>query len=209
MLKKVLIGVAVVVVVLCGVIAMRPATYHVERSLAVQAPVEVVHGLVADMARFPSFSPWHKLDPAMKQTLSATTTGIGASYAWESPKEDVGSGKMTITAVEPNQKVVQDLHFLKPWESKAVVTIATAPEGTGTKVTWAMDGDTGGFVGTAMGLFMDMDKMLGKDFEEGLQNISRVSLEDVIKRNEEAKKAAEAAAAAVVGGADAPGPAKQ
>lgn len=205
MLKKILIGLAVVVVALAGFIAMRPSTYHVERSLTVQAPPELVHGIVADMARFPSFSPWHKLDPTMKQTLSPTTTGVGATYAWESPKDDVGSGTMTITAVEPNQKVVQDLHFLKPWESKAVVTFTTTAEGTGTKVTWGMDGDTGGFVGKAMGLFMDMDAMIGKDFEEGLTNLSRVSLEEAVRQGGDAKGAGNAAAAAAGGAPGAPG----
>jgi carbon monoxide dehydrogenase subunit G len=76
---------------------------------------------------------------------------------------------------------VQDLHFLKPWESKAKVTFTTVAEGTGTKVTWAMDGDSGGFLGKAMGLVMSMDAMIGKDFEEGLQNLSRVTLERVTR----------------------------
>lgn len=176
MLKKILIAVAAILVVFVGVVATRPATYHVERSLAVQAPPEVVHGIVADLNRFASYSPWQKLDPQMKTTVSTPSTGVGASYAWDSAKDEAGAGSMTIAAVEPNTKVVQDLKFLKPFESQAKVTFTTVAEGTGTKVTWAMDGDNN-FMGKLMGLFMNMDAMIGKDFEEGLQNLSRVSLE--------------------------------
>jgi hypothetical protein len=179
MLKKTLIAVAALLLVLVGVVVSRPDSYHVERSLAVQAPPDVVHAIVGDMNRFASYSPWQKLDPQMKTTVSSPSTGVGASYAWDSAKDDAGAGSMTIIAVEPNAKVVQDLMFLRPFESRAKVTFTTVAEGTGTKVTWAMDGDNG-FMGKLMGLFMDMDAMIGKDFEEGLQNLSRVSLAEAI-----------------------------
>jgi len=191
MLKKILIGVAVIVALFLTVVATRPATYHVERSLTVQAPPPLVHAIVSDMSRFASYSPWQKLDPQMKTTISTPSTGVGASYAWDSTKDEAGAGSMTIAMLEPNAKVVQDLTFLKPFASQAKVTFTTMAEGTGTKVTWAMDGDNG-FLGKMMGLFMDMDTMLGKDFDEGLQNLSRVSLEEVTA-------AAERSAASVAG----------
>lgn len=178
MLKKILIAVAVLVLVLVGVVVSRPDTYHVERSLAVQAPPGVVHAIVGDMNRFASYSPWQKLDPQMKTIVSSPSTGVGASYAWDSANDDAGAGSMTLLTVEQN-KVVQDLRFLRPFESRAKVTFTTEPEGTGTKVSWAMDGDNG-FMGKLMGLFMDMDAMIGKDFEEGLQNLSRVSLTEAV-----------------------------
>lgn len=206
MLKKILIAVVVLVLALIGVVATRPATYHVERSLAVQAPPEVVHGIVGDMSKFASYSPWQKLDPQMKTTISSPSTGVGASYAWDSSKDEAGAGSMTIVAVEPNAKVVQDLKFLRPFESRARVTFSTVAEGTGTKVTWAMDGDND-FMGKAVSLFMDMDAMIGKDFEEGLQNLSRVSLEAAMAASAARAAATAATAPAPVDAVAPPAPA--
>jgi hypothetical protein len=211
MLKKILIVVAVAVVAFLAFVATRPADYHIERSLTIAAPVEVVHGITADIARFPSYSPWEKLDPNMKKTFSATTTEVGSSYAWESDKDEAGSGRMTTTTLVPNQSVQWKVEFLKPFESTATVGITTAADGAGTKATWGMEGHNN-FMSKFFGLFFDMETMLGDNFTEGLDNLNKVAVEEAhkaaaAKAHEEAQAATPPAADAAAPAADAAAPA--
>jgi hypothetical protein len=197
MLKKILLVLAVAVGALAAVVATRPDTYHVERSTTIQAPPEVVFSSVGDMAEWSKWSPWEKRDPAMKKTYSTATSGVGATYAWEGNKE-VGKGKMTITESTPPTKVAQRLEFLEPFASVAETSVALKAEGTdGTRVTWAMDGKNN-FVSKAFSLAMNMDKMIGKDFDEGLSNLKKISEEKAAKAKAEAaaKAAADAEAKA-------------
>ena len=198
MLKKIVAALAVVVVALVAVIATRPATFHLERSAAVNAPASVVFARLNGFASWDDWSPWSKLDPNMKKTLSGPREGVGAHYAWESPQDDVGSGEMTITAIVPNEKVVMDLHFMKPFEARNVTTLSMKPADAPTTVTWSMDGEND-FMGKAMSLVMDMDKMVGPDFEKGLASLKALAGADAAKARAEsealAKKAAEDAAA--------------
>jgi hypothetical protein len=172
MLKKALVALAVVIAGLLIFTATRPAEYRVERSLNVHAPADLVFATVSDLKAFTEFSPWEKRDPAMKKTFSATTSGVGASYAWQGNKE-VGSGKMTISEHSPPNRVRIKLEFIEPFASVADTGFDLAAAGSDTKVTWAMEGHNN-FMGKFMCLFMDMDKMIGKDFEEGLNNLKRV-----------------------------------
>lgn len=173
MWKKVGIGVAALIGVLLIVIATRPSTYHVERSITMSAPAEVVYAQVADFHKWEPWSPWAKLDPSMKVTYEGTQGAVGASYAWTG-NDDVGAGKMTILAVEPNKRVDIDLQFIKPFESLAKNGFVFESAGKETKVTWHMDG-TNNFMSKAMSLFMDMDKMIGNDFEKGLAAMKKVA----------------------------------
>jgi len=176
MWKKVLIsigaGVGVVVAVLLIVIATRPNTYRVERSITIAAPPEAVYAHIADFKKWEAWSPWGKLDPNMKTTYEGTPGTVGASYAWIGNKE-VGEGKMTLTAVKPNERVDIKLQFIKPFESTAANGFQLEPSGKETKVTWFMNGEHN-FMSKAMCLFMDMDSMIGKDFEKGLAAMKRV-----------------------------------
>jgi hypothetical protein len=199
MLKKVLLAVAVLVVVFIGVVISRPDTYHVERSRTVAAPADIAFAHVADLHAWEEWSPWDKLDPNMKKTHEGTPQTAGASYAWEG-NDQVGKGKMTLTEVLPPSSVTIKLDFIEPFASTATTRFTFAPEGSGTKVTWAMDGNND-FMGKAFGMFMNMDKMIGADFEKGLGQLKVRVEADAKKKAEEvaaaeaAKKAAEAAAA--------------
>jgi hypothetical protein len=173
MLKKILIGLAAVLVVLFGVISMQPDSYTVTRVGVVPAPPDVAFTQVNDFSKWAAWSPWAKLDPNMKLTLSANPAGKGATYAWAG-NSDAGEGKMTITDSTPSSSVDIDLEFLKPFESKAKTKFTFAPEGTGTKVTWSMTGENN-FMSKAFGLFMNMDKMIGADFEKGLEQMKAVA----------------------------------
>jgi hypothetical protein len=172
MIKKVSLGLSVVILVVIAVTATRPDSFHIERSASISAPSERVHGLINDFHQWERWSPWEKLDPAMTKTYSGADKGVGASYAW-SGNDEVGEGKQSITASAP-EAIVLDLHFMRPIEARNTTTFRFQPEANGTRVTWSMDGRNN-FVGKFFSLFMDMDKMVGPDFERGLSNLKSVA----------------------------------
>jgi len=185
MLRKVVLVLAVAVIGLLGVVATRPDRYHVERAVDVGAPAAAVFAEIDDLRAWNTWSPWEKRDPAMKKTFSATTAGVGARYTWEGNKE-VGKGRMIITESRPGERVAQKLEFIEPFTSTADIAFALKAAGpSSTHVTWSMDGRNN-FIGKAFSLLMDVDKMIGKDFETGLASLKQVV---------EAKAVAAAAAA--------------
>ena len=190
MLRKILVGVAVVLVVLALVIATRPATFHVERSAVMAAPPEVAFAQVNDFHAWEAWSPWAKLDPQMKTAYSGPGSGIGAGYYWNGDK--TGEGRMTVERSDRPAAIGIKLEFLKPFQAtnQTLFTFAAVPEGT--KVTWSMDG-VNNFMSKAMSLVMDMDKMVGPDFEKGLASMATVAKADADAR---ARIAAEAKAKA-------------
>jgi hypothetical protein len=169
MLKKIAIAVALILVALAAFVATRPADYRVVRTRTVAAPPEVVHGYVNDFHKWPEWSPWEKLDPAMKREFSGAPAGTGAEYHW-SGNSDVGEGHMTITDSRPAQAVTIRLDFLKPFAATSTTQFDFAPSGSGTQVTWAMNGHNN-FMAKAFSAFMDMDKMIGADFDKGLAGL--------------------------------------
>jgi hypothetical protein len=168
MLKKILIGVAAALALLLVVIAVQPATFHVERSLTMAAPPEAAFAQVNDFHAWSAWSPWEKLDPAMKRTYDGAPAGVGAKYAWVGNK-DVGEGRMTIEHSDPSTIAIK-LEFLKPFEATNTATFTFTKTPEGTKTTWAMDGNNN-FISKAFSLVMNMDKMIGPDFERGLAGI--------------------------------------
>lgn len=193
MFKKILIALAIVVVAFVVVVLVQPSSFRVERSTDVAAPADIVFGYVEDFHRWTDWSPWDKLDPAQTRTYEGAESGKGAIFAW-SGNDKVGEGRMTIVDARPHEKVTVNLEFLKPWKSTNEVTFLLAPAGDGTKVTWRMDGEYD-FVGKAMSLFMDMDSMIGKDFEMGLASLEGLA-EDAARKRAEEEEALRAAAAA-------------
>lgn len=169
MLKKILIAVAAVVVLLIGFIATRPATFQVERSAVIGAPPTLLFAQLTDFGRWSAWSPWEKLDPAMKRTLSGAPGTVGHAYGWIG-NDEVGEGRMTLTALSPGERVEIRLEFIKPWQATNATTFAIQPDAAGARVTWTMTG-TNGFMMKAAGIFMNMDKMVGGDFERGLQSL--------------------------------------
>ncbi len=196
-MKKVLIGI-VVVVAICvlgflAVVAMQPTEIHVERSTTIEATPAQVFAHVSDLRKFVEWSPWSDLDPNQTSEFSDPSSGEGAWYSWSGNK-DVGVGKMTITEVVTNEKVVEELAFFEPWESKGLVSFLLAPAGKGTQVTWTFD-ENAGFMMKAMGLFMSMDEMLGADYEKGLAAL-KTTVEAEAAEQRAAEEAARAAAEA-------------
>ena len=173
MIKKILIGLAIVVVLLVGFIALQPSTYRVERSTTMNAAAPVVFAQVNDFHKWNDWSPWAKIDPAMKQTFEGAPAGNGAVYAWTGNSE-VGEGRMTITESHPSDLIKIKLEFMKPFAANSNTVFTFKPEGNQTKVTWTMDGDKN-FIAKAFHLFMNIDKMVGGDFEKGLAQMKSVA----------------------------------
>ena len=169
MWKIVLVVVAVLVVGVLVVAAVRPDDFSVQRSASIQAPPEKIYPMLADFRQWPAWSPWEKLDPEMKRTLGGPASGPGATYAWQGSSK-VGAGRMEIKEVTAPAQVRIQLDFIKPFEGHNVAEFTLAPQGKATQVTWAMRGPSP-FVAKLMGIFVDMDQMIGKDFEAGLANL--------------------------------------
>jgi hypothetical protein len=175
MLKKVVLVSVVVVGLLLAVIAMQPAAFVIERFALVGAPADVVYGHVAELRAWEAWSPWAKMDPQMKSTYAGPAAGVGASTSWDGPQ--AGTGRMTITATEPGETIDIRLEFLAPFEATNRARFTFVPAGEDTKVVWRMEGSNG-FVGKALSLFMDMDEMVGSDFERGLASMKTVAEAD-------------------------------
>ena len=173
MIKKILIGLAVVLVVLVVIIALQPSHYRVERSATMNAPATVVFAQVNDFHKWNAWSPWAKIDPAMKQTFEGAPAGTGAVYAWSGNK-DVGEGRMTISESHPSDLIKIKLEFIRPFAATNATDFIFKPQGDQTAVTWTMSGDNN-FIGKAFSLFMNMDKMVGGDFEKGLAQLKSVA----------------------------------
>jgi len=173
MITKILIGLAALtaalVIVLLIAVSTRPATFKVTRSAVIPASPDKVFGLVNNFHQWDSWSPWAKLDPNSKATFTGPEAGPGAAFAWAGNNE-VGEGKMTITESHPNQLVRINLEFLKPFQATNLTEFTFAPQDGGTLVTWTMSGENN-FVGKAMSLFMDCDKICGDMFEKGFANM--------------------------------------
>ncbi len=152
--------------------ATRPDTFRVERSARLGAPPEDVYPHLADFRRWAAWSPWERLDPEMSRTHGGAQHGVGATYGWEGNKK-VGRGKMEIIETVVPSRVVIQLDFIAPWEAHNVTELTLAPDGGGTRLTWEMHGPLN-YMMKLMGVFMSMDRMVGRDFERGLANLAEV-----------------------------------
>ena len=173
MFKKILFALALIVVVFAIVVATRPAGFQVTRSATIAAPAAVVFGQVNDFHKWDAWSPWAKLDPAMKQTHEGSPAGTGAIYSWAGNSQ-VGEGRMTLMESRADELITIKLEFLKPFAAVNTTGFHFTPEGPKTTVTWSMTG-TNGFMAKAMCMFMSMDKMVGGDFEKGLAQLKSVA----------------------------------
>lgn len=212
MFKKIALGLLAAIAALLVVIAMQPAAYHVERTVEIEAPPEVVFALVSDLKEFGRFSPWEDADPDMKKTFGATTSGVGGSYDW-SGNAEVGSGTMTITESTAPEKLVMRLDFNEPMASTATSGFLVSATDTGSKATWYVDGENN-FVAKGFCLFMDIEEKIGGAYDKGLAKLGTIAKEEaaaakakaeaeaLAKAEAETEAAAAAAAAAVEGTED-------
>ena len=165
--------IVIIIAVIIGLAASRPGAFRVVRSILVHASAGEAFGLINDFHLWDQWSPWEKMDPGMKKSFSGALAGAGSVYEWEGNNK-VGKGRMEILNTVPNARIVIKLDFFKPFEAHNTAEFLLSAEGDGTRVTWAMFGPQP-FMAKLMGLFMNMDKMVGKDFERGLAQLKGVA----------------------------------
>jgi carbon monoxide dehydrogenase subunit G len=173
MFKKIAIAIAVIIAAVLIYAATRPDTFRVERTASIKAPPERLFAMINDLQNWRAWSPYEKKDPAMQRTLSAATSGKGATYAWDGNK-DVGQGRMEIVESIPPSKVTIKLDFLKPFEAHNTAEFTLEPRGEATAVTWSIYGPQP-YVSKVMSIFLDFDTMIGQDFEAGLANLKTLA----------------------------------
>ncbi len=169
MLIKILIVLGALIALVLIIAAFQPSTFVVSRSTLISAPPAQLFGEVNDFHRWLAWSPYEKMDPAMKRTYEGAAAGVGAIYTW-SGNNSVGSGKMTLTESHPGEQIGIKLEFFAPMAGVCQATFSFRPEGGQTRVTWAMAG-TNNYAAKIFCLFMNMDKMVGGQFAEGLANL--------------------------------------
>jgi len=157
---------------LLGYAATKPDTFRVQRSASFAAPPERIFPHLNDFHNWASWSPWEKLDPFMTKTHSGAANGRGAVYEWEGNKK-VGKGRMEIVEESIPSKITIKLDFFKPFEAHNTAQFTLASRGESTEITWAMDGSQP-FMFKVMGVFVNLDNMIGKDFETGLANLKGI-----------------------------------
>jgi len=173
MLKKIALGIVLLIVAVLGYATTQPDSFAIERRISINAAPEKVFANINDFHLWEAWSPWAKMDPDMKVTYSGPTSGPGAVYEWTG-NSDVGTGRMEITGSTPPSNVTIKLDFLEPFESHNTTVFTLAPSAAGTDVTWAMSGPAN-YMSKLMTTFVSMDKMLGGDFERGLQQLKTVA----------------------------------
>lgn len=173
MLVKILIGAAVIVAILVVVISMQSSTFRIERTAVIAAPASTVFAQVDDFRKWPAWSPYEKLDPVMKKTYDGPPTGLGSAYTWAGNSK-AGEGRATIIDIRPNELIRLRLDFVRPFEASNVAEFVFKPEGDKTAVTWSLTGDKN-FMFKAVHMVMNMDKMVGGQFAEGLADLKKVA----------------------------------
>jgi hypothetical protein len=172
MLIIILIVIAVVIAAALALVAMQPGAFAVTRTATINAPPAAVFAQVDDFHSWQAWSPWAKVDPAAVTTFDGPATGVGASFSWKGNKK-VGAGRMTISASDKHDLVRIDLVFIRPFKARNVAEFTFTQAGDQTIVSWTMSGRNG-LIGKAFALFVDCDKMIGRDFEKGLAAMKAV-----------------------------------
>lgn len=170
-LKKILLGVLILIVLVLVTALFVKKEYTVERQLTVNKPKQEVFDYVKVLRNHSSFNVWSMMDPNMKQEFTGTDGTVGSKSAWDSDNKDVGKGEQIISKIAEGERVDFDLHFIKPFEGEAKAFMSTqAKSESSTEVTWGFEGHMP-YPMNIMTLFMNMDKMLGPDLEKGLANL--------------------------------------
>jgi len=169
---KIFLGIiAVLAVIIIGGSFFLPKSYSVNRTITILAPDSIIYKNIADYQEFYKWNAWSKMDPKAKITITGTAAQPGHLYQWDGEKS--GTGQMLINKVEANKMVDMELKFIKPMESIADTRFDIEKAENGNKVTWTMSGDSKGIINKWFCLFMD--KMIGKDFEDGLKSLKEKS----------------------------------
>jgi uncharacterized protein YndB with AHSA1/START domain len=176
-MSTVIITIAIILAVAIAAILIlastKPDTFSIERSAVINAPAERIFSVLNDFHQWGGWSPWENKDPDMKRTYGGPERGRGAVYGWEGDK-NVGTGRMEILEANTPSKLVIKLDFFKPFEAHNTAEFTMLPQGNATNVHWVMHGPVT-FMSKVMTVFVNFDKMVGKDFEQGLANLKKLT----------------------------------
>ncbi|HSC86738.1 MAG TPA: SRPBCC family protein [Polyangiaceae bacterium] len=170
----VLVVIVAVVVGLWVVVSRRPDSFRYQREITIPRPATVVFPLIDELRAWQGWSPWEGLDPALERTYEGPAAGVGARYGWKSAHRNVGEGRMEIVESRSPQTVVLSLEFIAPFAAKNVANFELSEKTGSTRVIWSMTGKNTLF-NKVFTLFVDMDKLIGKDFEKGLQRLRELA----------------------------------
>lgn len=173
MLKTVVIIIALLIAGILIYAATRPDTFRIERSTSIKATPEKIFPLISNFHQWEAWSPWEKIDPALKRSYSGAESGTGAVYGWQGNK-NIGHGRMEIIESTPPSRLLIKIDFIKPFEAHNTVEFILERQGDSVKVTQAMYGPSP-FISKLMGLFFSMDKMVGQKYEEGLASLKAIA----------------------------------
>ena len=169
MLTAILLGLGGFIALVLFLASKKPDTFRIERQATIGAPADRVYSFIEDFRRWTAWSPWEALDPGMRRTYGGAERGVGAVYEWQG-NDKVGAGKMEIKSVEPNARVTIQLEFFRPWEARNIADFVLSPGSSGTEVSWAMSGPSP-YMSRVMSVFMNLDRLVGKEFETGLAKL--------------------------------------
>jgi uncharacterized protein YndB with AHSA1/START domain len=173
MLSVISLVAAVAIIVVLALAATKPNQFRVERRMLIKAPAEKIFPYLSDPRKTVLWSPWEKKDPNLKKTFTGAASGKGAIYEWDGNKE-IGAGRLEITESVAPKKVVMDLRFLRPMKADNFASYEIGPADGGCEVAWAIWGPSP-FMSKVMCLFIDMDKMIGREFEKGLADLKALA----------------------------------
>ena len=173
MIKIIAIVLALLIAALLVFAATKPDSFRIERSINIKAPPEKIFALISDFRQWEAWSPWEKIDPALKRTYSGAASGKGAVYEWSGNK-DIGQGRMEIVDSVAPTKVMLKLDFVTPFEAHNHVDFTLLTQGDTTTVTQAMYGPSP-YLSKLMTIFFSMDKMVGEKYEEGLASLKALA----------------------------------
>ncbi|MFD0988174.1 SRPBCC family protein [Methyloligella solikamskensis] len=175
MFVKILIGALIVLAVgitaVLAYAATKPDSFRYERSTVIAAEPEAIFPYLNDFKLGQKWSPFEDLDPDMERDISEQTSGEGATYVWNGDS-NVGEGKLAIVDSVPNERVTLDLDFVRPMAGHSTVDYILQPADGGTKMTWAMYGPQP-YLAKLMSVFIDCEKMVTENFEQGFVNLKR------------------------------------
>ncbi len=180
------IGIIILVLVIAFFVLafIGPKGFEVKRTRVIKAPKELVWNQISDFKAWEAWSPWQEKDPSTENTYEGTVNEKGYKMSWVG--DISGTGSMTLVQANPEDSIWYDLAFEKPYESKATNGFKLNETEEGTEVTWWITGEYG-LIERPMMMFMDMEKMIGGDFERGLERLDSVSVVEA-KRIEEENK---------------------
>lgn len=171
-MKKIISGLFAGLLIFLGYVSTRNGHFHYERALVINAPAQVIYPFVSDFKKGMLWNPFDQKDPQMKHVYKGTDGQVGSVVEFEGNSE-VGSGRLEILRLVPNELVEIKLTMIKPFAAENLVRYKLQPDGAGTRFTWSMEGD-GGFMGKLVSVFMNCEKMITVEFDKGLAQLKGI-----------------------------------